>query len=45
MFGNLETEKIRKTRKDNKNAQIRREARAKTRQRKAERSAKKALRA
>jgi hypothetical protein len=45
MFGNLETEKIRKTRKGSKNAQDRREARASTRRRKAERSFKKAQRA
>ena len=44
MFGNLETEKIRRTRKGNTNAQARRDARAVTRRRKAERSVKKALR-
>jgi hypothetical protein len=45
MFGNLETEKIRRNCKGNTNAQARRDARAVTRRRKAERSFKKALRA
>jgi hypothetical protein len=45
MFGNAHIEQIRKTRsKDNKNAQTRREAKSAARRRKAERSAKKALR-